>query len=363
MLATLPKLYGKDHLFNTLPNEAVRAMAVREALALWNQGLHKFPEGVDRRWKYGDNLFVAYLYIADLIKHNCEVSLESLESMFNNWSNQEVTYGFFARPVAPESSTLGVTLWKGEARVSSMDVAKYFEKEHFNVIRDIKALDCSLDFQALNFEALSRTVEVANSAQKEVPYYMMTRDGFTFLVMGYTGKKAAAFKEAYIKAFNAMEEIIRGHSDRVVEIEVDHEAERLELLRRNLALLEGMKKPEPILTKEPEKLPESAPRKEDQLALPLPEKKQKQRRRKRTRVYKPILPERGYYTAKQLAEEFETSKGYIGQVANRNKLKAPKDERNDFGYWYSDRKDGERRRMWAYSEFAREWMKKYFEAL
>lgn len=359
MLAPLPKFYGKDHLFNQLPNEAVRAMAVREALALWNQGLHKFPEGVDRRWKYGDNLFVAYLYIADLIKHNCEVSLESLESMFNNWSNKEVTYGFFARPVAPESSTLGVTLWKGEARVSSMDVAKYFEKEHKNVIRDVRELECSSEFSRLNFEPAERK----DAQDKPRPYYMMTRDGFTFLVMGYTGKKAAAFKEAYIKAFNAMEEIIRGHSDRVVEIEVDHEAERLELLRRNLTLLEGMKKPEPILTKEPEKLPESAPRKEDQLALPLPEKKQKQRRRKRTRVYKPILPERGYYTAKQLAEEFETSKGYIGQVANRNKLKAPKDERNDFGYWYSDRKDGERRRMWAYSEFAREWMKKYFEAL
>lgn len=262
MLAPLSKFYGKDHLFNQLPNEAVRAMAVREALALWNQGLHKFPEGVDRRWKYGDNLFVAYLYIADLIKHNCEVSLESLESMFNNWSNQEVTYGFFARPVAPESSTLGVTLWKGEARVSSMDVAKHFEKEHKNVIRDVRELDCSPDFNRLNFEPVER-----KDAKGELrPYYMMTRDGFTFLVMGYTGKKAAAFKEAYIKAFNAMEEIIRGHSDRVVEIEVDHEAERLELLRRNLALLEGMKKPEPILTKGPEKLPESAPRKSSRRA-------------------------------------------------------------------------------------------------
>lgn len=361
MLATLPKLYGKDHLFNQLPNEAVRAMAVREALALWNQGLHKFPESVDRRWKYGDNLFVAYLYIADLIRHNCEVSLESLESMFNNWSNQEVTYGFFARPVAPESSTLGVTLWKGEARVSSMDVAKYFEKEHKNVIRDVRELDCSLDFQKLNFEPMSRTVEVANSAQKEVPYYMMTRDGFTFLVMGYTGKRAAAFKEAYIKAFNAMEEIIRGHSDRVVEIEVDHEAERLELLRRNLALLEGMKKPESILTKGPEKLPESAPRKEDQLALPLPEKKQKQRRRRR--CYRFVPPARGYYTATQLAEEFETSRGYIGKVALRYRLKAPKGERNEFGYWYADQKGKSESRLWAYSEFAREWMKKYFEAL
>ena len=96
---------------------------------------------------------------------------------------------------------------------------------------------------------------------------------------------------------------------------------------------------------------------DNQLALPLPRRR---RRRKRPFIFVP--PARGYYTAKQLAEEFETSRGYIGQVANRYKLKAPMGERNDFGYWYAFEK-GKRALLWAYSEFAREWMKSYFAAM
>jgi len=40
--------------------------------------------------------------------------------------------------------------------------------------------------------------------------YYITRDGFTLLVMGYTGEKAMRFKEAYIKQFNAMERALIG---------------------------------------------------------------------------------------------------------------------------------------------------------
>lgn len=42
------------------------------------------------------------------------------------------------------------------------------------------------------------------------PMYLMTRDGFTLLAMGYTGAKAMKFKLAYIKQFNAMEKILQG---------------------------------------------------------------------------------------------------------------------------------------------------------
>ncbi|MGK5615600.1 Rha family transcriptional regulator, partial [Proteus mirabilis] len=47
--------------------------------------------------------------------------------------------------------------------------------------------------------------EYIDSTGRKLPLYEMTKDGFVFLVMGFTGKKAAQFKEAYIAAFNRME--------------------------------------------------------------------------------------------------------------------------------------------------------------
>lgn len=90
------------------------------------------------------------------------------------------------------------------ARVDSLYVAKYFEKRHDNVIRDIENLDCSEEFRLLNFEESS----YKNEQGKKQPCYYMTRDGFVFLAMGYRGKKAARFKELYIRRFNEMESMI-----------------------------------------------------------------------------------------------------------------------------------------------------------
>ena len=94
---------------------------------------------------------------------------------------------------------------KDTARVDSLFVARFFEKRHDNVIRDIENLDCSAEFRLLNFEEIKYKDEKGRK-QKAVA---MTRDGFTFLAMGYRGKKAAHFKELYIRRFNEMENFIR----------------------------------------------------------------------------------------------------------------------------------------------------------
>lgn len=98
---------------------------------------------------------------------------------------------------------------KGIAKVDSMAVADAFGKEHRNVIRAIKELDCSEEFRLLNFEQSS----YINAQGHKQPCYNMTRDGFTFLAMGFTGKKAARFKELYIKRFNEMEAFIKNLLD------------------------------------------------------------------------------------------------------------------------------------------------------
>lgn len=94
---------------------------------------------------------------------------------------------------------------KDTARVDSMFVAKFFEKKHSHVLRDIENLDCSDDFRQSNFGLTS----YKDSQGKKQPRYAMTRDGFTFLAMGYRGEKAAKFKELYIKRFNEMEKFIK----------------------------------------------------------------------------------------------------------------------------------------------------------
>lgn len=92
----------------------------------------------------------------------------------------------------------------GQAFCSSRQVAEEFKKRHDNVLQDIRELDCSKEFFLLNFQE-----KKYKGKRSEQPEYLMTKDGFTFLVMGYRGKKAAQFKEAYIRRFNAMEQFIK----------------------------------------------------------------------------------------------------------------------------------------------------------
>lgn len=90
--------------------------------------------------------------------------------------------------------------------VTSLDIAETFGKRHADVLRDVERIECSDDFRERNF-ALSSYKSLQN---KTFPMYLITRDGFTLLVMGYTGEKAMKFKEAYIRQFNAMEKALVG---------------------------------------------------------------------------------------------------------------------------------------------------------
>ncbi|HCS1418085.1 TPA: Rha family transcriptional regulator, partial [Shigella boydii] len=83
--------------------------------------------------------------------------------------------------------------------------AEFFHKRHDNVLRAIANIECSDKFTALNFEAS----EYTDSTGRKLPMYQITKNGFVFLVMGFTGKKAAAFKEAYIAEFDRMEAELR----------------------------------------------------------------------------------------------------------------------------------------------------------
>lgn len=105
-----------------------------------------------------------------------------------------------------------VTIVSGKAMVSSKEIADRFGKVHRDVMRAVKNLACSEEFRSENF-AHSSYKSLQN---KELDCYTMTRDGFCFLVMGFDGPRAAEWKEAYIKAFNAMERAIRDKEENSV---------------------------------------------------------------------------------------------------------------------------------------------------
>ena len=102
----------------------------------------------------------------------------------------------------------------GNMFTTSLIVAQAFEKNHFDVLKAIKNLECSPQFNECNFAA----VEYIDAKGEMRPAYRMSRDGFSFLAMGFTGKKAAAWKEKFLEAFNAMEQtLLDQQKDSIIE--------------------------------------------------------------------------------------------------------------------------------------------------
>jgi Rha family phage regulatory protein len=98
-----------------------------------------------------------------------------------------------------------VFIENGKAVTDSLTVAEVFGKRHDLVMRDIRNLECSEEFNLLNFAEIDYTDERNRTYKK----YLIKRDGLAFLIMGYTGSKAAQYKENYISAFNQLEQELK----------------------------------------------------------------------------------------------------------------------------------------------------------
>jgi Rha family phage regulatory protein len=122
---------------------------------------------------------------------------------------------------------------QGKEVTTSFIVAKVFGKPHFHVLRDIKELHCSDAFRETNFGFMYSIRELPNGGSKKDPYYKITKDGFSFLVMGYTGAKAADFKERFINEFNKRESLLKDN-DYIINRAMNILAERTKILETNL---------------------------------------------------------------------------------------------------------------------------------
>lgn len=121
----------------------------------------------------------------------------------------------------------------GRPVTTSLRVAKYFGKAHGKVLRAIELLACSAGFNRANFGL----IEYIDSRGRVQKAYQMTKDGWMFLVMGFTGAKAAEIKEKFIAAFNWM-------ADQLLKRSMDYDHIRNELMleyqqEKGLASLAG----------------------------------------------------------------------------------------------------------------------------
>lgn len=89
----------------------------------------------------------------------------------------------------------------GKPMADSRDVARFFDKRHTHVLAAIRELHCSPAFREPNF----RPFKIKDLQGEATSHVLMTRDGFMFLAMGFTGAPAGALKEAFLARFNAME--------------------------------------------------------------------------------------------------------------------------------------------------------------
>ena len=122
-----------------------------------------------------------------------------------------------------------VFLENNQALTTSLKVAEVFKKSHKVVLEAIRNLISDLGTaqkSAIPTDYFIESEYTLEQNGRKLAMYLMTRDGFTLLAMGFTGKKALQFKLAYIQAFNAMEQ-------KIIELLAERKSEEWRAVRQD----------------------------------------------------------------------------------------------------------------------------------
>ncbi|WP_429971315.1 Rha family transcriptional regulator [Fructilactobacillus sp. Tb1] len=223
-----------------------------------------------------------------------------------------------------------------QAVTSSLQVAETSEKEHRNVSRDIN----NLKKDVLNFEQMFQETNIPDSYGRDRKAYLMNRDGFTVLAMGFTGKRAMKFKLKYIEAFNAMEKQIKSHSQLAKLDETNQmKKERLAVMKENA------KSRQVALLYKGAEMTSSVSAKEMAVA-------------KAIEIITgehivPIMQEK-YYSATEVGDKLDITANKVGRIANSLDLKAEQPGQNKYGHWVSNKSQYSNKEVsqWLYTEVA-----------
>lgn len=122
----------------------------------------------------------------------------------------------------------------GNLTVSSLEVAEHFGKQHKHVLDTIGNLIRDTGSAENSATPLFIENTYIHPQNKQVyKCYEITRDGFSLLVMGFTGRKALEWKLKYIEAFNRMEQTIREQHKQIDMLEAQAKADRATAMRLN----------------------------------------------------------------------------------------------------------------------------------
>lgn len=231
-----------------------------------------------------------------------------------------------------------------QAVTSSLQVAESFEKRHDNVLRDID----DLKKDVLNFEEMFFVSTEQDSYGRDRRVIYMNRDGFTLLAMGFTGKKALAFKLKYIEAFNKLEKYVKKAQSKT---QVSHsQKKRLEIMEENaktrkatilykIAMATGSD------TSKERLLAEAGKTITGEMVLPI--KKQKE------------------YSAGDVAEKIGNglTANMVGRISNSLNLKAEQPGQNEYGRWTNSKSQYSIKEVpqWMYFDKGMEAIRKEWE--
>lgn len=229
---------------------------------------------------------------------------------------------------------------EGQLVVTSRQVAESFGKRHDHVIAAIESIKTE------NSGVTSMFFETSYQAGtgKNYKQYLMNRDGFSLLVMGFTGKEALSWKLKYIQAFNEMEAAItKKHFDELKE-------RRVAVMQQNARSREAalwLKIGNNVPTPEYKQICASYASKTlaGLAVLPLP------------------VMEQQYYTAQEVGTRIGITGNMVGRIANAHGLKAPQGQANKYGRWFLDKAKHCSKEVptWKYTDDGTNAIEKFFK--
>lgn len=193
-----------------------------------------------------------------------------------------------------------------QAVTNSLKVADAFNKKHKNVMQSIDNKIHSAENSA-QFKKMFAEATYQDASGKSNRMYYMNRDGFTFIAMGFTGRKADDFKLKYIQAFNEMEKRIR-----------HPKSERLEIMRKNSA------------TKRAGVLYKIAMATDSNISRQKLLHKAAEALTGEKLV--PVMQDK-YYSVEEVGQQLNLTTDLIDEIANQIHLKAECSGQNQYGSW------------------------------
>ena len=202
-----------------------------------------------------------------------------------------------------------VILQHKKAVTTSLNISKNFEKRHDHVLRDVENIKKDVP----NFGEMFQEVDIPDSYGRPRKAYLINRDGFTLLAMGFTGKKALQFKLKYIEAFNKMESSLlqltsedQMKIDRLETMRINAETRQATLAFKIAMETTSLSGKENLLAKAAEILT-------GEKVLPIMREKE--------------------YTATDIAKKLGTTAQMVGRISNLIGIKAEQPGQNEYGRW------------------------------